>query len=204
MKFDTFVAKKYFTFSRQPSRYSSFYPQHKSFLSTIARHIAMPQVDGNGFKTETAMANPSARTGVLPITALATLLPSWSALEDPLDYYRKHIKNIEEEYVDNIELAASYLSSTDPHLVAFPTETVYGLGADATRSACVQRIYWAKNRPADNPLIVHVASLKQLSDLTGKPPTRNISATGEEILAWPLDDYPATTRTEPICTRGYS
>lgn len=42
-------------------------------------------------------------------------------------------------------------------LVAFPTETVYGLGADATRSDAVLRIFAAKGRPADNPLIAHVA-----------------------------------------------
>lgn len=43
-------------------------------------------------------------------------------------------------------------------LVAFPTETVYGLGADATSPEAVRRIYEAKGRPPDNPLIVHVAS----------------------------------------------
>lgn len=49
--------------------------------------------------------------------------------------------------------------------VAFPTETVYGLGADATSSSAVRGIYAAKQRPADNPLIVHVASLHQLGSL---------------------------------------
>ncbi|MCJ1273396.1 hypothetical protein MMC21_001187 [Puttea exsequens] len=49
--------------------------------------------------------------------------------------------------------------------VAFPTETVYGLGADATRSAAVQGIYNAKRRPSDNPLIVHIGSLSQLRKL---------------------------------------
>jgi L-threonylcarbamoyladenylate synthase len=44
-------------------------------------------------------------------------------------------------------------------LVAFPTETVYGLGADATSNAAVARIYAAKGRPSFNPLIAHVASL---------------------------------------------
>ncbi|CRG84600.1 hypothetical protein PISL3812_01863 [Talaromyces islandicus] len=47
--------------------------------------------------------------------------------------------------------------------VGFPTETVYGLGADATRSAAVQGIYKAKKRPSDNPLIIHVDSLDMLS-----------------------------------------
>src|SRR5215469_13883040 len=42
-------------------------------------------------------------------------------------------------------------------LVAFPTETVYGLGADATSGAAVARLYAAKGRPAFNPLIAHVA-----------------------------------------------
>ncbi|HZY21761.1 MAG TPA: L-threonylcarbamoyladenylate synthase, partial [Beijerinckiaceae bacterium] len=44
-------------------------------------------------------------------------------------------------------------------LVAFPTETVYGLGADATRAEAVARIYAAKERPRFNPLIAHVASV---------------------------------------------
>ncbi|KAH0565780.1 hypothetical protein GP486_000825 [Trichoglossum hirsutum] len=49
--------------------------------------------------------------------------------------------------------------------IAFPTETVYGLGADATRSEAVQGIFKAKQRPSDNPLIVHICSLSQLRTL---------------------------------------
>ena len=49
-------------------------------------------------------------------------------------------------------------------LVAFPTETVYGLGADASNAAAVARIYSVKGRPADHPLIVHVASMDGLGD----------------------------------------
>jgi L-threonylcarbamoyladenylate synthase len=49
-------------------------------------------------------------------------------------------------------------------LVAFPTETVYGLGADACNAAAVARIYSVKGRPADHPLIVHVASMDGLDD----------------------------------------
>lgn len=51
--------------------------------------------------------------------------------------------------------------------MGFPTETVYGLGADATRSAAVKGIYSAKGRPSDNPLIVHVCDLQMLRDLLG-------------------------------------
>ena len=47
-------------------------------------------------------------------------------------------------------------------LVAFPTETVYGLGADAMNSEAAARIYQAKGRPSDNPLIVHIADMDQL------------------------------------------
>jgi len=54
--------------------------------------------------------------------------------------------------------------------VAFPTETVYGLGADATRSDAVRGIYAAKQRPSDNPLIVHVHSLEQVRSLLGSSP----------------------------------
>jgi len=49
-------------------------------------------------------------------------------------------------------------------LVAFPTETVYGLGADACNAAAVARIYSVKGRPSDHPLIVHVASMDALGD----------------------------------------
>jgi L-threonylcarbamoyladenylate synthase len=49
-------------------------------------------------------------------------------------------------------------------LVAFPTETVYGLGADACNAGAVARIYSVKGRPADHPLIVHVASMDGLGD----------------------------------------
>jgi L-threonylcarbamoyladenylate synthase len=51
----------------------------------------------------------------------------------------------------------------DGHLVAFPTETVYGLGADANNSKAVARIYEVKARPTDHPLIVHIASINQIS-----------------------------------------
>ncbi|WAK00389.1 L-threonylcarbamoyladenylate synthase [Methylobacter sp. YRD-M1] len=49
-------------------------------------------------------------------------------------------------------------------LVAFPTETVYGLGADAGNPAAVQRIFSAKGRPANHPLIVHIADMEKLED----------------------------------------
>jgi L-threonylcarbamoyladenylate synthase len=62
---------------------------------------------------------------------------------------------------EDLKRAASALKNG--HLVAFPTETVYGLGADATNSAAVARIYKVKNRPSDHPLIVHISTFLQLS-----------------------------------------
>ncbi len=50
----------------------------------------------------------------------------------------------------------------DGHLVAFPTETVYGLGADATNEKAVSRIYSVKGRPVGHPLIVHISSVNKL------------------------------------------
>ena len=55
-------------------------------------------------------------------------------------------------------------------LVAFPTETVYGLGAGALDANAIRRVYAAKERPANNPLIVHVADLAQLEGLVVDPP----------------------------------
>jgi L-threonylcarbamoyladenylate synthase len=60
-------------------------------------------------------------------------------------------------------------------LVAFPTETVYGLGADARNADAVARIYSVKGRPADHPLIVHVASMKGLGDWADDVPGYAIS-----------------------------
>ena len=50
-------------------------------------------------------------------------------------------------------------------LVAFPTETVYGLGADALNAEAVSSVYKAKGRPSDNPMIVHIAYVAALGDL---------------------------------------
>jgi len=55
-------------------------------------------------------------------------------------------------------------------LVAFPTETVYGLGADATNRGAVDRIYQVKGRPADHPLIVHIATMDRMGDWASEVP----------------------------------
>ncbi|MCR5792680.1 MAG: threonylcarbamoyl-AMP synthase [Lachnospiraceae bacterium] len=55
-------------------------------------------------------------------------------------------------------------------LVAFPTETVYGLGGDGLREDAARKIYAAKGRPSDNPLIIHIADTKRLAVLTKEVP----------------------------------
>ena len=55
-------------------------------------------------------------------------------------------------------------------LVAFPTETVYGLGGDALRPEASAKIYEAKGRPSDNPLIVHIADMESLEEVAQTVP----------------------------------
>jgi L-threonylcarbamoyladenylate synthase len=74
---------------------------------------------------------------------------------------------------DTIRDAAAALMAG--HLVAFPTETVYGLGADARNAAAVKRIYEAKGRPTDHPLIVHISSINQLEKWAADVPDYAIS-----------------------------
>lgn len=69
-----------------------------------------------------------------------------------------------------METAGSIIRSG--HLVAFPTETVYGLGADALNPDAAGRIYSAKGRPSDNPLIVHIASPDSLERIVTHIPER--------------------------------
>ncbi|GAW93820.1 L-threonylcarbamoyladenylate synthase [Calderihabitans maritimus] len=71
---------------------------------------------------------------------------------------------------DKIEWAARVLR--EGGLVAFPTETVYGLGANALNREAVRKIFQAKGRPADNPLIVHVGSLVEVDNLVTYVPEK--------------------------------
>jgi L-threonylcarbamoyladenylate synthase len=107
-------------------------------------------------------------------------------------------------------------------LVAFPTETVYGLGANALNAQAVGKIFTAKNRPADNPLIVHVKSAKaaeELCHVTGdahrlmeafwpgpltlllkkKPVVPEITNAGLESVAVRMPDHPVALRLLNAC-----
>ncbi|PXW92057.1 L-threonylcarbamoyladenylate synthase [Streptohalobacillus salinus] len=71
---------------------------------------------------------------------------------------------------ENIKEAAQFLKAHE--VVAFPTETVYGLGADATSEIAIDKIFKAKGRPSDNPLIVHLSNVEQLAQYVETIPTK--------------------------------
>lgn len=75
------------------------------------------------------------------------------------------IKKMDERKLNNevIETAGKILR--EGGLVAFPTETVYGLGADALNEKAAEKIYAAKGRPSDNPLIIHITNMKDLEKI---------------------------------------
>ena len=85
-----------------------------------------------------------------------------------------------QKYEDVFIKAASVIKNGG--LVAFPTETVYGLGANALDPIAVKKIYAAKGRPSDNPLIVHISNVNELYDIV-----ENISEKAEKIITafWP-------------------
>jgi len=79
-----------------------------------------------------------------------------------------------------IKLAAQYIKAGE--LVAFPTETVYGLGADAFQPEAVNKIFLAKGRPPENALLVHVSNLEQVQKIAAEVPS-----TARKLMArfWP-------------------
>ncbi|MCJ1430667.1 hypothetical protein MMC27_000017 [Xylographa pallens] len=143
-------------------------------------------------------SQPPMKTRVLPVDVskvshVGFTSSSKSSLED-------FIVTLDDKSPDaaHLQEAARHLRETNIP-VAFPTETVYGLGADATRSAAVRGIYTAKRRPLDNPLIVHVCSLRQLrSLLQPQPPALPSSYTPDQTT--PFND-PISAIYAPLIQR---
>lgn len=88
--------------------------------------------------------------------------------------------NSEKPQMNRIRIAAEAIKKGG--LAAFPTETVYGLGADALNAEAVAKIFKAKERPADNPVIVHIADREDAYRLA-----RNVSDRAEKLMTefWP-------------------
>ena len=101
----------------------------------------------------------------IPSDELLTLF--FHTLQDAIAFIKNH-QTAHEEIPQTIQNYGKLLA--EGKLVAFPTETVYGLGADATNEHAVARIFEAKQRPFFDPLIVHIASLDQLDGLVSEIP----------------------------------
>lgn len=86
-------------------------------------------------------------------------------------------------------------------LVAFPTETVYGLGANALDETASARIYAAKGRPSDNPLIVHIARMEDLNRIAARVPEKAVRL-AEKFWPGPLTMIFKKTDAVPYGTTG--
>ena len=82
----------------------------------------------------------------------------------------KLIKIQDSEWIKDEELAEAARIIREGGLVAFPTETVYGLGANALNEDAARKIYAAKGRPSDNPLIAHISCMEELEPLVKEIP----------------------------------
>lgn len=86
-------------------------------------------------------------------------------------------------------------------LVAFPTETVYGLGGNALHGEAAARIYAAKGRPSDNPLIIHIADWKSVYELAAEVPA-TAEALAEAFWPGPLTMILPRAESVPVSTTG--
>ncbi len=100
---------------------------------------------------------------------------------------------------DNLDIAAKCLA--DGGTVAFPTETVYGLGADAMNELAIDKIYKAKGRPSDNPLIIHIAKKDDVNYLA-KTVSRNASLLMDKFWPGPLTIIFPKKETVPFRVTG--
>ena len=100
---------------------------------------------------------------------------------------RAWIARMTEDNIDQsaIEKAGEILKNGG--LAAFPTETVYGLGGNALDAKASEKIYAAKGRPSDNPLIVHIGRMEDLETVAAKR-AGECTQTGSRMLAGTADD----------------
>ena len=79
---------------------------------------------------------------------------------------RAEVVSMDAEHLDKEAIKKAGQILKNGGLVAFPTETVYGLGGNALDPKASMKIYAAKGRPSDNPLIVHIAEIEKLKQIT--------------------------------------
>ncbi|MCD7982131.1 MAG: threonylcarbamoyl-AMP synthase [Clostridiales bacterium] len=111
------------------------------------------------------------------------------------------IEKINPQYPEKDRIQAAAAILRDGGLVAFPTETVYGLGADALRPEAAKRIYAAKGRPSDNPLIVHIADFNALYRIAREIPPQ-AKALADAFWPGPLTMIFQKTEAVPYETTG--
>lgn len=112
---------------------------------------------------------------------------------------------METEFVDRLKLNSKLARAGEiirnGGLVAFPTETVYGLGANGLDSEAVPKIYAAKGRPSDNPLILHISNITELNPLVTDVPELAIRL-AEEFWPGPLTMIFKKSDIVPLVTTG--
>ena len=116
-------------------------------------------------------------------------------------YMKTEIVKIDEEQIDQEAIARAGEILKRGGLVAFPTETVYGLGGDALNENSSRLIYAAKGRPSDNPLIVHITNMEALKQIvTEIPPAARKLA--ERYWPGPLTMIFHKSSAVPLATTG--
>ena len=111
------------------------------------------------------------------------------------------IRKIDENCIDQEIMKEAGALLKSGALVAFPTETVYGLGANALDEKASAKIYAAKGRPSDNPLIIHIADMEKLAYITAEIPTAAIKL-AEKFWPGPLTMVLKKSDVVPLGTTG--
>lgn len=110
-----------------------------------------------------------------------------------------NVIDITTEYEKALEESAKLIKSGE--VVAIPTETVYGLAANALDESAVKKIYEAKGRPSDNPLIVHISDFEELSPLVSEIPEK-VKIMAEKFWPGPLTMIMKKSDIIPCTTSG--
>lgn len=162
ISFNLMVASKINSFHSPVRLWTTSCVGKRPFLRPISSASFSPSLSRPGAFSTTAIRFTTMKTRILKVPQGKD--PGQFTSPDSLDTWEVSQDPSVQDTIEPLREAATLLQQSDIP-VAFPTETVYGLGADATRSGAVKGIYAAKGRPSDNPLIVHVCDLDMLRRL---------------------------------------